>query len=323
MKYLTNLTTSPNIMNWFDNDWNNIRRFLDKHQLDGAEFMVRKGSDIDKISKNSVMGMHLDYWPIWLDFWQGNTNALLKEFGCNENIEAFYGSTDRNILVDHYRREWELAQRLEVEYGVFHVAHVNLTDTYTREFNYNDWDVMEAAIDLVNQAFGDKDTGIKLLFENLWWPGLKLTDAALAKEFLDRIHYPNKGFMLDIGHMMITNPDIRDEEEACAYILSNLDDLQGLTKYIKGIHLNKSLSGEYLQGDFSKDIDMVNGKEDFWEKLQYIKGHISNIDNHVPFDHPAIKKVIDRVQPEYLVMELLTNNLQELDHMLSAQRKVL
>lgn len=323
VRYLTNLTTSPKIMNWFDNDWGKVRKFLNKHQLDSVELMLREEPNINDIPRDCVKGLHLNYWPIWLDFWRGNTIALQEQFGSTENIELFYGSIDKNILIQHYRREWEVAQELEVEYVVFHVAHVELIHTYTKEFTYNDWDVMEAAIELVNQSFGNKDVGIKLLFENLWWPGLKLTDRSLSKKFLDRIQYPNKGFMLDIGHMMITNPQITDEEEACEYILSTIDNLQDLNKYIKGIHLNKSLSGKYLQRDFSQDIKIFNTKTSFWEKIQYVKTHISNIDQHIPFDHPAIKKVIEKVNPDYLVLELLSSSLKELDDMLLAQRKVL
>ncbi|NLM03801.1 MAG: TIM barrel protein [Clostridiales bacterium] len=323
MKYLTNLSTSSKIMDWFDSDWNNVKNFLSKHKLDAVELLLKNDTDIAFLSKENIMGLHLNYWPMWLDFWNNNTEALLEEFGNLENIKLFYGGTDRQVLIEHYKREWEIAQKLDVEYVVFHVAHVRIKDTYTKKFDYTDWDVIKASIDLINQSFGNKDTGIKILFENLWWPGLKLIDPVLTKKFLDSIEYPNKGFMLDIGHMMITNPDISTEGEACKYINSIINNLGDLKKYIKGIHLNKSLSGEYIKKDYTEELETLNNLKDFWDKLEYVKPHISNMDCHIPFDYPEIKKIVKKINPDYLVFELLSSDLDELDEMLSIQREIL
>lgn len=310
-------------MKWFEDDWGEIRKFIDRNKLNGIELMLEGQTDLAKIDKDWVTGMHLKYWPVWLDFWRGNRSALLEQFGTIEDVKLFYGGLDKKALIDYYKREWEIAEALEAEYVVFHVAHVELLTSYTWEFKYSDWDVLEAATELVNKSFGSKNRGIKLLFENLWWPGLKLTNAFLAKRFLDQIDYPNKGFMLDIGHLMITNPWIRDEEEACNYICTTIDELGDLKKYIKGIHLNKSLSGEYLRRDYRDDIRIFKSITNFWDKIEYVKDHILSMDCHVPFDHPAINKAIDKINPEYLVLEFLSGSLQELEQMLTDQRKVL
>lgn len=322
MKYLTNLTTKDTIK-WFGDDWGEIRKFIDRNRLNGIELMLEGNTDISKISKDCVVGMHLKYWPLWLDFWRGDRSALLEQFANFEDVKAFYGGLDKNVLIDYYKREWEIAEALEVEYVVFHVAHVDLLATYTWEFKYSDWDVLEATCELANKAFGSKDRKIKLLFENLWWPGLKLTDAPLAKRFLDQIEYPRKGFMLDIGHLMVTNPQIKSEEEACDYICTTIDQLGNLKKYIKGIHLNKSLSGKYLKKEFEKEIRTLKDIEDFWGKMDHVKDHILNIDHHVPFNHPDINKVINDVKPEYLVLEFLSDSLRKLEQMLKVQREVL
>lgn len=322
MKTLTNLTTLDYHMDWFDRDWEKVKEFINRNKLDGLELMVLKGYDQKNIPKETVVGMHLGYWSMWLDFWRGNKELLIEQFGSEENIISFYGGLDKNILIDHYKYEIETAKNTGVEYAVFHVTHAELLHTYNFEFTYSDWDILEAAAELVNESFGSKDEGFTLLFENLWCPGLKLTDANLVNKFLDKINYPNKGIMLDIGHLMITNPTIKNEEEACKYILSVINNLGDLKKYIKGIHLNKALSGDYLRSDHSEKIKVLQSKTDFWDKLEYSGRHIKNIDLHVPFDSHYIKDVIDEIKPEYLVFEVIGKNLHELENMLETQRKI-
>jgi sugar phosphate isomerase/epimerase len=322
MKYLTNLTTLQYHMDWFDNDWEKIKEFINRNKLNGLELMFLKGYDEKNIPKDTVVGMHLSYWSMWLDFWRENHTALIEQFGSEENIMSFYGGLDKNTLIKHYKWEVENAKKLDVEYAVFHVTHSEILHTYNFEFTYSDWDVLEATAELVNESFGDVDEGFTLLFENLWCPGLKLTDANLVERFLDKINYPNKGIMLDIGHLMITNPKIQNEEEACKYILSVINNLGDYKNYIKGIHLNKSLSGDYLRSDHSEKIEILQSKKDFWDKLEYSGRHIKNIDLHVPFDSHFIKEVIDEIKPEYLVFEVLAPNLEELENMLTVQRSI-
>ena len=323
MRLLTNLTTLDYHMNWFEYDWGKINEFINRNELNGLELMILKGYDINNIPKDTVVGMHLGYWSMWLDFWRGNKDKLMDQFESEENIVSFYGGRDKSVLIDHYKYEIETAKKLGVKYAVFHVTHAEILHTYNFEFTYSDWEVLEAAAELVNESFGSHDEGFTLLFENLWCPGLTLTNPDLVKKFFDKINYPNKGIMLDIGHLMITNPNIKNEEEACKYILEVVNNLGDYKKYIKGIHLNKSLSGEYLKEDHSEKMKVLQSKKDFWDKLQYSGMHIKNIDLHVPFDSPFIKDVINEIDPDYLVFEVIGKNLEELEDMLEVQRNIL
>ena len=49
--------------------------------------------------------------------------------------------------------------------------------------------------------------------------------------------------MLDTGHLIHTNTDIKTQQDAVDYINTVLDKHDELSSYIKGIHLNQSLSG--------------------------------------------------------------------------------
>lgn len=44
----------------------------------------------------------------------------------------------------------------------------------------------------------------------------------MTRRLLDQIHYPKKGIMLDTGHLMHTNLELRTEEEAIGYILEKI-----------------------------------------------------------------------------------------------------
>ena len=323
MKYLINMVHHHSRLEWFQNDWGKVEEFLKKHQINGLELIFYQDYCIDKIPKDLIMGMHLIYYPIWIDFWKENYKSLLLQFNEKKNISMYYGDENKEVLLDKFRSEFEVAQSLNVDYMVFHVSHVEIEHTFTWDFTYSDCEVMDCAVDVINQTFGKTDKGVTLLMENLWWPGLNFKDPELTEEFFNKIHYPNKGFMLDIGHLMITNKDLISMDNACEYIHELLDKNHRLVKYIRGIHLNKSLTGKYLNEDQLEKLKGLNDKKDFWEKLGYAREHISNIDTHIPFDHIGINGIIDRIQPEYIVFEFLPKALNEWDIMIQEQNAVL
>jgi hypothetical protein len=297
MKFLTNLANSRSQMDWFEHDPRQIEAFLERNRLDGIELIFHGSLQVDGMPVNSIKGIHLSYWPMWLDFWRGNKAELLRQFSSWENIQHFYGSLTKEALLSHYQRELERARELAVEYMVFHVSHVQMEHIYSWDFTYSDEEVLEAAAELINGAFGKEDLGIDLLFENLWWPGLNFLRPELTEKFFRRIDYPRKGFMLDIGHLMLTNSLLKDEEEACAYILERIEQLGELKRYIRGIHLNKALAGEYLRQDHSDKRRRLSQMPDFGERYLEARKHILMLDRHLPFDHPCIQKVIQALNP--------------------------
>ena len=53
--------------------------------------------------------------------------------------------------------------------------------------------------------------------------------------------------MLDTGHLMHTNLELRTQEEAIDYVLEQVQRQEELAGYIRGIHLNQSLTGEFVK----------------------------------------------------------------------------
>ncbi|HHX74885.1 MAG TPA: TIM barrel protein [Firmicutes bacterium] len=323
MKHLINIATDTRTLSWFANDWSNIQALVDRHGLDGVELCVGPNYPLEQIPKKLVTGVHLRYFPIWLDFWREDKAALLRQFGSEEIVRHYYGGMGRQCLVDFFQDEFARAQALQAKYMVFHVAHVELLHAYTRQFSYSDDDVLEASVEIIAEAFGSEDRGITLLLENLWWPGLRLVDYHSTKDFFRRVSYPNKGFVLDISHLMITNPALQTEEEACSYLLQVLAELKELKAEIKAVHLNKSLSGSYFMQNHQDKADEICRLPSFWDQLSFARHHIAAIDWHEPFECCEIKKVIETINPQYLVYELLAGDLPQLEEMIARQKAAL
>lgn len=323
MRYLFHLSTVPKYFEWFNNDWEEIQEFAKKHKMDGIEIMVHNDYDIEKVPPNFAYGMHLRFWPMWLDFWNGDTKAVEETVGCSKQVEELYGGLDPKCLVEQYKEQYDIAKALKVKYMVFHVSHVITEDTFKWEYKYTDKEILEATIDLVNQAFPADEEGPMLLFENLWWPGLTYCDPELTKWFIGQINYKNKGYLLDTSHLILTNPEIWNENQAVDYMRKIVRDLGESASYIKGMHINKTLPRNYMRQNHLYKLESYKRAAKPWQKTGILKKHIASLDVHKPFDHPAIIKLIEDIKPEFCVFEVTPQARHELAHYLNLQNKAL
>ena len=323
MHKLINFSTGEQDLNKFDSDPYEMRSFLEEHRLDGMEIIQHSEWNENIIPSALIRGLHMRYWPAWLDFWKGDKLQLKRQFGDNVTWMNFYGGSGREALVDFYRREADVAQKIGVKYLVFHIAHVELEHCYNYNFTYSDYDVIEAGIEMVNLIFRDEDPGMDLLFENLWWPGLNLLDRKAAGMLMEGVLCPRKGIMLDTGHLMNTDLDLKNEEEAVKYILSVLEGLGEITGFIKGIHLNSSVSGQYVKEQISKNRLLRKIEGDYFKNYFDAYGHILKIDRHLPFRHEGIKEIIDYINPRYLVYEFLPDSRELMEQYVRTQNEVL
>lgn len=320
MLKMINLSTYKYDMDRYNNNYENINKFLKNHNIDAIELFAPLGYSEELIPKNKIKGVHLKHYPIWLDFWNGNKKGMLEDFGSEKDLIKNYGGENKKAIINQYKEEIKIAESLNAEYVVFHVSNVKLKHCYNYNFTYTDKDVIDATIELVNEIFKDLDTDITILFENLWWPGLRMVDKELAKYFIESIEYENNGFMLDTGHLLNTNLNITTEEEGIDYLVDTINNLGDLKNYIKGIHLSKSISSEYVKNQISK---YKNLEIDYSGISKDIIFHISKIDEHKPFTNKKIKKLIDIISPKYLVYELITTSLDELSDSINIQDEAL
>lgn len=287
---------------------------------DGVEMIYAEEDSRKIIAPQSVVGLHLLFYPNWIDFWNGNKEALLKEFGTKETYEWFYGGKDRSALIRHFTEDLERAKALNVRYVVFHVSNVTIAEMYTYQMEHTNEEIVDAAVALINIILDDKKYNFDVLMENLSWPGLTMTQPTVTQRLLDKVYYPHKGIMLDIGHLMNTNIDLQSEDEACSYVHKMLDAHGELTKFIKGMHLHQSLSGSYVKQCLQNPAVPTG---DYCQRMAQAYAHINKIDWHRPMTCSGTKSLIERIAPDYLVCELSANNREEREHLLKIQTDVL
>ena len=313
MKKLLSLSDDPHSLARFDSKPENVRAALAENGFDGIELM--RWHDPQALPGVRNVGRHMPYWPVWLDFWRGDRASLMRQFGSEQNVRLYYGASSREAFVRMRRAELQDAAAMGAEYTVFHVSHVELEHCYNGRFTYSDEEIVHTFIDLINEAADGLDSNMALLFENHWYPGLKLTDRALAQKLMTGVCYPHKGFVLDISHMMLTH-DVKTEPEAVDKILKNLHSLGDMAAHIKAVHLNSAAGAQPLDMNFEPDAD-------FEARLLAAMRYVGSLDPHRPFLYEGIRQVLDATQPDFLVYELSFRTRQELKHIAGQQNRVL
>jgi hypothetical protein len=308
---------------WFDTERYSgnadLKTFYRSFGLDGLE-VIYGGEDKDNlIAAEDVIGVHLRYFTAWMDLWKGNTKRLLEEYGDYGEIERFYGGRTSAALTEAFRHNLKFAASMSPEYLVFHVSDCLLSEAMLRRFYYSEEAVVDAAIELVNTIGEYIEGSPLLLFENLWYSGLTMLAPRLAARLLEETHYPHTGVMLDTGHLLNTNTSLRTIDEGVDYIHSVLDQYSDLS-FIKGVHLHQSLSGAYSEALMKS---WVPDEGSYSERRLAVLPHIFQIDTHQPFASERVSALLDRIQPEYLVLEQISSSRDEHERNLKEQMRYL
>ena len=314
MLQLVNLSNDISDVQMLRNDANVLEKLFLERGLDGMELMLCQPWNSQLYRREWVHGVHLRFWPNWLDFWRGRKAELLQQFGDEAGIAAFYGGATPQEWLEVCRQNLRAASNAGAKYAVLHVSHSRMSEVYTRKFSATHREVIEAAIEVVNALAPDIPEEMELLFENLWWPGLTLREPELVACLLEGVRHARVGLMLDTGHLMNTNPDLRHEEEAIAYVLATLKNLGSYRRSVRGIHLHQSLSGAYVK----KCRTSSDGRD-----LADVMSHILRVDEHRPFTSPEVQRIIEYVEPAYLVHEFIQYSLEDWMAKLECQQTAL
>jgi hypothetical protein len=267
------------------NEFKKFKQRLKKLNINGIETIVGDYCPFDIFYNLPIKGLHIIYFPTWI-------NQMSSE----ELIECF-------------KTQFEIAKKLNVYYMVFHVSHVSGEEVFTFQYKYTDQEVLEKTLELVNIVF--QGEGPYLLFENLPWPGLNFKDYHLTKNFFERVQYKKKGFILDLSHMICLNSNLKNFEQASEYILNQIQNLNELKNYIFGVHINGSISYEYLNQDFS--FLLQTWKNSTFEEKYYIEtNHIQLIDTHSIFASNKLKNILDSLPLKFKIFELKSSSLEDL-----------
>ena len=259
------------------------------------------------------------FFPMWLDIYLGKYNMIKEKF--SDKMDRFYwcGGDTKEDVITYYKKDLQRAKELGVEYVVFHACYVDDDGSLTYQFPYTDKEVLEGVVSLINDVFKNEDFQFTLLLENLWWAGLKLNSKSELKLLLNKIEYKNIGFILDTSHMLNTNFNLKNLDEGIDYIIENIDKMEELKKYIYGVHLSWSLSGDYV----SKMIEKHRKSQEEREKAKKkIYEYVGQIDYHYPFEDNRIMKVLNKLSLKWLVYEFLYYNDEELEEKVIKQEKI-
>ena len=305
MRHIMNITTSSEDLNRFRSR-EDLEAFFHAYGLDGLEVLQAGTDDRCIIPADKTIGVHLRYDAGWMDFWLQDEARLMTEYGDRAQWERCFGGSDRTALIRAYQQNLDFAAESEPEYLVFHVSDC-----------YSDEQVADAVIELLNslEIHGQP----WLLLENLWYPGLTMLRPEIWQRLQAGIRYPKLGVMLDVGHLLHTNMELRNEDQAVDYLHRVLDSYEDIS-FIKGIHLHQSLSGVHA-AELQQNWQPVEG--DYTTRLWEVLGHIFQIDTHKPFRSPRIREILQRIQPEYVVWEQISNDRGQHGEQLAEQMAVL
>jgi hypothetical protein len=286
-------------------------------EFDGAEVMEVGPDERGIIPVDLTVGVHLGYYVTWYDFWRKNTAGLVEEYGSLEEAYKQMRGSDPQVIVDRFKRDMEFAHKMNAEYVVFHVSESGIYENYTFSYKHTDEEIVDAAAEILNEVFAEEDGSIALLMENQWQAGLTFLRPEIAQRLLDRVEYPNKGFMLDTGHLMHTNFDLATQEEALAYVNGIIDRNEAILPYVRGMHFHQSLTGEYCKRTQANPPALAESYSDrYWQSF----GHAFAVDGHQPWCTPGIGALVARVDPEYLVWEFISGTREEHQRLIDMQR---
>lgn len=297
-----------------DAHYGSLETYLTACGLDGAEVFLP--SEYHEDIANHIVGIHLPYLPHWVAFWRGDEARLIGQFPSRDARRTYFSGADtREEWTERVRGSIRRALCYRPEYLVWHVSEADRDEIYTRDFFYTSEDVLEATAELFHSVADIVPQDVPVLFENLWWPGLTLTDKSATDKFFRLIDRDTAGIMLDAGHLMNTNTALRTEEEAVDYILRMVDNLGLAAMRIRGMHLQCSLSGDYVTHALKRRPKGLTIEKEM--------AHIASIDEHRPFQTDAMRRVIEKIQPDWLVHELYYDNLSHMHTMLTRTQDLL
>ncbi len=312
-------------------DSNDIEKYYQQGGLNGLEVILAGESDQGKIRPDMVNGVHLFFHIFWMDFWLGDYSRLDEEFDSRDQWVEYYGGMGRDAYLDPFRRDLEYAEKIGAKYVVFHVNEVTLRESYLYRYKYTNRQVIDASLEVINILMSEREYSFDFLVENLWWSGFTVKEPHLTRRLVEGIEYKNKGIMLDLGHYMNTNSRLRTPEQAVEYLHRMLDKHEQagipITDWIKGIHLQMSLGGQYKMNQKKAwksrknrlDFDEIP----FYDLYALAYQHAENIDLHQPFIGDGVKELIDRINPKYVTFELRQRSKEEYEKFIIDQGRFL
>lgn len=323
MYELMNFSGYPVDFSRFDNNWEEVRRYVSEEGFDGIELLLG-GEHTHSAPPDLVHSVHLPGWLGW--------NRVIREpesippdiDQAEENY--FFGARDQESLTRSFQSLLREADSLSAKYAVFHISHIELPDIYTGDHRYTSEQVLSASAEFLNRVCSEYKNGeppVTIGCENLWWNGLTFSRPEETEYFMDSLEFDNWAFVLDTGHLM-NRLSVTDESAGIREVVHLAESLpDSIVERIKSVHLQCSTSG-FFQKDFHSEKAPAGFESmSYMEKISHLIPYISQIDEHRAFSDPASREIISTLEPDYLVHEFVTRSREEHQTKIRQQRKVL
>ena len=271
--------------------------FLGSVGADGIE-LPTAFDEPDRFYRGLVETVHLPYATDWMAAWEG------RPFDMDADMSLYYmfGRT-RGDVADNVRRAIDAASSVSPSYGVFHATDGPLDELCSRTHSHTSEKVLSEFSEMINtvaSGFPGGEPPFRILFENLWWPGLRLVDESDFRYLSRRIEFENWGICLDTGHLMNCLPGIRTEFDGIEALLDIFNGYsRDLIDSIYEVHFHWSASWEYRSS--FQERRPCGSLSDF---ISSVYPHISKIDQHMPFSDPSCSELLEILDPEIVTHEL-------------------
>ena len=287
---------------------------------DGIELLTGY-SEIDPSQWKDAVSVHLPYVVDWYSVWKGRLH--IPESMSDDEVRFFSYGRDRQQIIEAVRKGIECARPMNPAYGVLHAGSANIDELLSEGYSDTDDEVLSAFAEIVNEAvssFPNGEPPFRLMFENQWWPGLRMLDGKDYRILCDKIEFENWGLCLDTGHLLVTTQRSKDELQS----VELLTDIFGgypkdMIDDIGVIHLHVNSSADYIRNfDAPKDfLDMS-----FSDRLGIGYGFVGGMDQHRPFSVKEATRITDVLRPDFVTHEMGAHDNDERDADYHRQRSL-
>jgi sugar phosphate isomerase/epimerase len=258
----------------------------------------------DAAFKGVAAGVHLPYATDWYSAWNGDTEYLN---GINDdNIRYRSYGRNREQMADTLHDAIIRASSLNPAYGVLHASNVRMNEIMNFSYNDSDDDVVRGLAELLNSVakrFPKGEPPFKIVLENLWWPGLAMTDDSGLNILKDVLTFGNWGLCLDTGHLMNRLGNCRDEVPTIKDVLRIAKNYpREMKNKIETIHLHMSLSADYTDECIRNPMQLNSA--DYNELMTKAYEHACRIDQHRPFTDKMCTDIVRLIEPKYVTHEV-------------------
>lgn len=291
--------------------------------LDASGIELLTGYDsVDPIFTDVTKTVHLPYAVDWYGPYSGKRPVP-------ENLDPFsvkyqhYGRNHEEI-VETLRTAIDIAAPLKPDHGVLHASSADINQLMTLDSSDGNANIVSALAELMNEVvsvYPDGEPPFSIVFENTWWPGLKMADSEMYRIFDKKLEFSNWGLCLDTGHLLVSLRASTDEEKALELLNTCADRYPiDMIEKITAMHLHVNTSAEVLKNIPTAEESIKTERN---ERIKKASELISAADMHLPFTNPEVKEFVNRINPKSVIHEMGSMDLKENIAQYAAQRSLL